>query len=218
MFIHRGPSLRLVFAGLAFAFAAPGPVAMAQQPAAETQPLLASPVEDLKKQMGEVKGNIEALNQKIDESAKQFDTLTDPEAARKELEKLRETVSAALAAVAGNGNAAKLGAKAQAFAENKLSQLERESKYAREDKDLLLGEWRRIVSETRSATDDLNNAAKEFSQLLRTVQTRQDFIGELQQIDNAKRMLEVIRQLAGDIRNSSEQLKGFIRRIGQPGT
>lgn len=204
---------RSLLAAILLASATPG---FAQN--ASDQPLLPSPVDDLKKQMGEMKGNVEALNQKIGESAKQFDTLTDPEAARQELEKLRATVSDALAAVADNGAAAKLGAKALSFAENKLSQLERETKYSKEDKDMLVGEWRRIVSETRAATDDLNNAAQEFSRLLRIVQTRQDFLGELQQIDNARRMLEVIRQLASDIRTSSESLRSFIRKIGTPGS
>ena len=198
--------------------AAVPPLPARAEAAGDSQPVQPSPVDELKKQLGEVKGSIAALNQKIDESAKQFDTLTDPEAARKELENLREVVGAALAAVADNGNAARMGAKALAFAEGKLAALERETKYAREDKDLLVAEWRRIAADTRAATDDLANAAKEFTQLLRVVQTRQDFISELQQIDNARRMLEVIRQVASAIRASSEQLKAFIRKIAPPGT
>ena len=58
----------------------------------------------------------------------------------------------------------------------------------------------------------------EYAQLLRTVQTRSDFIAELQTINNAQRMLDVIRQLASDIRTGSNNVRGFIRNVVPPGT
>jgi chromosome segregation ATPase len=104
-----------------------------------------------------------------------------------------------------------------AHARDKLKSLERETRYSKEELAFLLGEWRKLVEETERATDDLGAARKEFVQLMRTLQTREDFIDELMQIRRAAEALRVIRQLANEIRNASDSLKNLIRAIKPPG-
>jgi hypothetical protein len=120
--------------------------------------------------------------------------------------------------VSDNGDIASLGQKALAFAQNKQRELQSDTRFAPADRDYLLAEWRRIVAETERATNDLAGARQEFSQLLRTVQTRSDYIEELQAINNAQKMLEVIRKLAGELRSASDLMKSFIRSLTPPGT
>jgi DNA repair exonuclease SbcCD ATPase subunit len=177
-----------------------------------------SPVSEFNKQLADVKKSVEDINTEIDKSAKEIEGLSKPEAAVAEIEKLQAIVAAGLAAVADNGDAAKLGARALGFARDKQKQFETDTKFKPEEREMLQREWRRIGDETEKATRDLSAARTEFAQLLRTVQTRSDFIAELQAINNAQRMLEVIRQLAGDIRNASNNVRGFIRNVVPPGT
>ncbi len=175
-----------------------------------------NPIDDFKKQTDDVKKSLQSVLAKIDESAKAIESLSQPEAASKQIEELQALIAQALDVVADNGEVAKLGAKALQYANAKQKQFETDTKFAPADRAMLLREWRRIREETESAVADLGKARDEFSGLLRTVQTRGDFITELQAINNAQRMLEVVRQLGGEIRSTSDTMKGYVRTIVPP--
>jgi hypothetical protein len=70
---------------------------------------------------------------------------------------------------------------------------------------------------TERATDELATARREFVELLRTLQSNEDFVDELIQIRQAQKALEVIRRLTQDIRDASDQLKKLIGGIKPPG-
>ena len=192
--------------------------AQTRPPAADTSASAANPIGEFNKQLADVKKSVEDINAEIDKSAKEIEGLSKPEAAVAEIEKLQAIVAAGLAAVSDNGDAAKLGARALGFARDKQKQFEADTKFKPEEREMLQREWRRIGDETDRATRDLGAARQEYAQLLRTVQTRSDFIAELQTINNAQRMLDVIRQLASDIRAGSNTVRGFIRNVVPPGT
>jgi len=206
-----------VFPALLFAamLAVSTPSAFAQGKSAA--PDAVTPVEEFSKQIDALKKTFTDLGKKIDESTKTIDGMTDVDKARREIEELRAIVGSLLGAVSDNGAVAQLGAKAMAHARDKLKLLERETRYSKEELAFLLGEWRKLVEETERATDDLGAARKEFVQLMRTLQTREDFIDELMQIRRAAEALRVIRQLANEIRNASDSLKNLIRAIKPPG-
>ena len=71
--------------------------------------------------------------------------------------------------------------------------------------------------ETERASEELGTARREFAELLRTLQSNEDFIDELVQIRQAQKALEVIRRLTQDIREASDQLKKLIGGIKPPG-
>jgi len=122
-----------------------------------------------------------------------------------------------LGAVSDNGTVSQLGVKALNHARNKLKTLDQEVRFKPEEKQFLIDQWRRVVSETERATDDLDGARKEFAELLRTLQTREDFIDELMQIRRAADAINVIRKLTKDIREASDKLKALIGGIKPPG-
>ncbi len=176
-----------------------------------------TPVEEFSRQVEELKKTFGDLGRKIEDSTKSIDSATDVDKARKEIEELRAIVGDLLGPVSDNGAVALLGAKALAHARDKVKALERETRYSREEQQMLLNEWRKLVEETERATDELAAARKEFAQLLRTLQTREDFIDELMQIRRAAEAIKIIRQLANDIRAASDALKNLIRAIKPPG-
>jgi chromosome segregation ATPase len=204
----------LLFAAMLALSSAPS--AFAQGKGSAT-PDAVTPVEEFSKQIEALKKTFTDLGKKIDESTKTIDGITDVDKARRELEELRAIVGNLLGAVSDNGAVAQLGAKATAHSRDKLKSLERETRFSKEELAFLVGEWRKLVEETERATDDLGAARKEFVQLLRTLQTREDFIDELMQIRRAAEALRVIRQLANEIRNASDSLKNLIRAIKPPG-
>ena len=130
---------------------------------------------------------------------------------------MRALVGAALGAVSDNGAVAQLGAKALAHARDKLATLERDQRFKPEERQFLTEQWRRLRGETERATEELAAARREFAELLRTLQSNEDFIDELVQLRQAQKALDVIQRLTHDIREASDQLKKLIGGIKPPG-
>ena len=190
-------------------------VASAQSPS--QTPDAITPVEEFSRQLEQFKSSIPNLSKRIEESTAAVDRWTDVDRARKEIEELRAMVGTALGSVSDNGTVAQLGAKALAHARDKLAALERDQRFRPEERQFLTEQWRKLRSETERATEELGTARKEFAELLRTLQSNEDFIEELVQLRQAQKALEVIQRLTHDIREASDQLKKLIGGIRPPG-
>ena len=143
--------------------------------------------------------------------------MNDVEKARAEIDKLRDTVSALLGAVSDNGPVSQLGVKALNHVHDKLKALAQETRFKQEERQFLIDQWRRLQDQTESATKELDDARAQFAGLLQTLQQNEDFIGELIEIRQAEKALEVIRSLTRDIRDASNQLNKLIGGIKPPG-
>lgn len=194
------------------------PIASASaQIRAEPPPVEVSPVplqNDFRGELAKLQGSLERLNGKITESAREIDKLSDPNAARAQIEQMQAYVAEALVSVADNGKVAELGRKAVGFAGDKLKQLQA-SKFTGDERATLVQGWQKIAGDLQGEVHALGGIRKELSGLLRTIQQRGDF-AELQALDDGKRMLVVVRELAGEIRRTSESLKTVLRATGQP--
>lgn len=175
------------------------------------------PVEEYARKVEEFKKSAPDLGKKIEDSSKLIDDVTDVAKARSEIEQLRAVVADLLGRVSDNGDLAQLGAKAASHARRKLQALEQETRFKPEERQFLVEQWRELMRQTERAAEDLDGARKEFAELLRTLQTREDFIDELMQIRRAAEAIKVIRQLTGEIRSASEKLKTLIGGIKPPG-
>jgi DNA repair exonuclease SbcCD ATPase subunit len=195
--------------------AAPWVVLAQSEPAGRGE--LRTADEEFSKQLGELKKTFSDLSKKFEDSAQTIDRLNSAEAARQEIEELRDAVGQLLAAVADNGTVWSLGAKALSHAEAKLKSLEQETRYKQEDKQFLLERWRDLKVATEGAIRELESARKDFSELLRKLQTSEDFIDELLQIREHQRALDVIHKLTDGIRDASDKLKKLLGTIKTPG-
>jgi chromosome segregation ATPase len=176
-----------------------------------------SPVEEFSQQLEAFQKSVPDLNKTIQDSAGTIDSATDVEKARAEINRLRETVSALLGAVSDNGPVSQLGAKALDHIRNKLKALAQDNRFKPEERQFLIDQWRKLETQTEGATKELDDARAQFAGLLHTLQDNEDFIGELLEIRQAEKALEVIRQLTHDIRDASAQLNKLIGGIKPPG-
>jgi len=176
-----------------------------------------APVEDYARKVEEFTKNAPALNKKIEDSAKAVDGLIDVPKARNEIEQLRGVVADLLGRVSDNGELASLGARALEQSRKKLKALEQDTRFKPEERQFLVNQWQELIRQTERAADDLEKARQEFTELLKTLQTREDFIDELLQIKRAAEAVNVIRQLTGELRDASEKLKTLIGGIRPPG-
>src|SRR6266851_2016291 len=208
-------SVLLTLGVLLLIAAVPRPVLA--QSAQSTPPDAATADDEFSRQLNELKKTFGDLAKKFDDSAKSIDRLNSAEAARQEIEELRAHVGTLLGAVADNGTVSSLGAKALARAEEKLKSLEQETRYKPEDKQFLIERWRELKVATESAIREIESARKDFAELLRKLQTSEDFIDELLQIREHQRALDVIHKLADGIRDASDKLKKLLGAIKTPG-
>jgi len=206
----RLPLLTATF--LAAALIVSGSAARAEQAATA-----ASPVDEFSKQLEDFQKSVPDLNTRIQDSAASIDHTSDVAKARAEIDQLREEVSTLLGAVADNGPVSQLGAKALGHIHDKLKQLQQDSRFKPEERQYLIGQWQQLQGQTEAATKELDDARAQFAGLLQTLQQNEDFIGELLEIRQAERALEVIRSLSHDIRDASNQLNKLIGGIKPPG-
>jgi chromosome segregation ATPase len=176
-----------------------------------------SPVGEFSAQLEAFQKTVPDLNKSIQDSAGTIDSVTDVEKARAEINRLRETVSTLLGAVSDNGPVSQLGAKALDHIHNKLKALAQDNRFKPEERQFLTDQWKKLETQTEGATKELDDARAQFAGLLHTLQDNEDFIGELIEIRQAEKALEVIRQLTHDIRDASAQLNKLIGGIKPPG-
>lgn len=176
----------------------------------------ATPLTDFRTQIGDVKKSLEGVNAKIEDRAKAIETLSKPDAAKQQVDELQALISQTLGLVADNGEIAKLGAKALEYSRAKQEQMRKDTKFSPTERAALQRRWDRNVADMAKATDELSKASNEFTQLLKTVQTRGDYAAEILEVENAAEMVKVIQNLAGDVRGASETLKTFIRSLTPP--
>jgi DNA repair exonuclease SbcCD ATPase subunit len=176
-----------------------------------------SPVEEFSQQLEAFQKTMPDLNKSIQDSAGTIDSATDVEKARVEINRLRETVSTLLGAVSDNGPVAQLGAKALDHIHSKLKTLPQDNRFKPEERQFLIEQWKKLETQTEGATKELEDARAQFAGLLHNLQDNEDFIGELLEIRQAEKALEVIRQLTHDIRDASTQINKLIGGIKPPG-
>ena len=176
-----------------------------------------SPVDEFSNQLEQFQKSVPELNKKIQDGAATIDGTSDVAKARADIEALRDEVSTLLGAVADNGPVSQLGAKALDHIHAKLKQLSQDQRFKPQERQYLIQQWQRLESQTEAADKDLDAARAQFVGLLQTLQQNEDFIGELLEIRQAQRALEVIRGLTQNIRDASSQLNKLIGSIKPPG-
>jgi len=166
-------------------------------------------LDELKRTFGDVGKQIEAGTQAID-------GLKNPEDGRKGIQELRQHVSRLLGMVADNGEVAKLGQMALSRADQKIQALAQDTRFKADERDYLVHRWRELKASTAAAIRELDSARRDFSELLRTLQTSEDYIDELLQIREHQKALDVIQQLTTGIRDASDKLKRLLGGIRPP--
>jgi DNA repair exonuclease SbcCD ATPase subunit len=203
----------VLFLGLCAVMARP--VLAVEQERGEADAL--TPIEEYARQVEQFTKSAPDLGKKIEDTTKSIDEATDAAKAREQIEQLRSVISDLLGQVSDNGAVAQLGAKALTHARKKLQALDHETRFKPEERQLLIEEWKKLLSQTEQATNDLENARGEFAGLLRALQAREDFIDELLELRQATEAINVIHQLAREIRAASDKLRSLISGIRPPG-
>ena len=210
---RRASALGLVAAALLVVSAMGAPAQTQPAP----KPGIATADDEFTRQLGELKKSFADIGKRIEDSAQSIDRMKNPEEGRKSIEELREHVGKLLGAVADNGEVSKLGTLALSRADEKLKSLMQEARFKPDEKQFLIDKWKELRTSTETAIKELDTARKDFSELLRTLQTNEDYIDELMQIREHEKALQVIHQLTDGIRDASVKLQKLLGAIKPPG-
>ncbi len=142
--------------------------------------------------------------------------MTASDAAGGEVAQLQALIAETLGNVADNGKVAQLGQRALDFARGKQAQFEKDAKFAPEERQFLLNEWKRNADKMKKEVDLLAQSRSQLAESLLRVQTRADYIGELQTLKDAEQVLAVIHQLAGEIQQTSVKVRTLLQTATTP--
>jgi hypothetical protein len=211
-------AISLAIAGLAVALAlAPSNFTLVVASlAAETGPQVPSPVDDFDKAYVEAKQALSDLNGKIEQRSAEIQKLTASDAAGEEVAQLQALIAETLGNVADNGKVAVLGRKALDFARGKQAQFEKDTKFAPEEREFLLSEWKGAADKMKKEVDLLAQSRSQLAESLLRVQTRADYIVELQTLKDAEQVLAVIHQLASEIQETSVKVRNLLQTAAPP--
>ena len=176
----------------------------------------ATPVDDFAKEYKDFKERLTALPKKIEDTSRSVEGQTAAASTHQQLNALRAIVSTALAQVADNGAVAKMGQTALNYTRRKLSDLQQDTHYTKDQREYLIKEWTATSRLTAGAVDELEASRKELADLLKVLQSNDDFLKELEQLNNAAKTVEVIRDLTAGLREISGHLKIILQRMNSP--
>ena len=210
-FAVAGLAVALAFAPSKFTFVVPSLAAEASD-----RPQVPSPVDDFDQAYVEAKQALTDLNSKIEQRSAEIQKLTASDTAAQEVAQLQALIAETLGAVADNGKVAQLGQRALDFARGKQAQFEKDAKFAPEEREFLLNEWKGAADKMKKEVDLLAQSRSQLAESLLRVQTRADYIGELQTLKDAKQVLAVIHQLATVIQQTSAKVRNLLQTATAP--
>ena len=167
----------------------------------------ATPVDDFATQYKQFKDTLTTLPKKIEDTSRLVEGNSSGAGAHQQLDALRAIVSEALTQVADNGPVAKLGQTALNYTRRKLTDFQQDTHFTKEQREYLVKEWSATSRLTLAAVEELEAARKELTDLLKVLQSNEDFMGELEALNNAAKTVEVIRDLTIGLREISGRLK-----------
>lgn len=189
-------------------------VAMVKTGAAENNP--ATPVDEFAKQYKALKDSLSGLPKKIEETGGAVEQNTNANATKAQIDTLRSIVSTILGQVADNGPVSKMGQAALDFARAKLKEMQENTQFTKDQREFLIAQWKATLETTAIAVKDLEQARKELADLLRVLQSNQDFLQELEILSSAAQTIDVLRALTRDMREISRNLQNIIQRMAVP--
>ncbi len=193
--------------------AAPAPSTAAAS-ASTAGPL--TPGDDFANEYKQFKDELAALPKRIEETSIAVEGKASAAAAHQQLDALRALVSKALAQVVDNGPVAKIGQTALNVAQRKLDDLRQDTHYTKQQRDYLIKQWTENLRATSNAVDELEAARKELADLLKVLQSNDDFMGELEALNNATKTAEAVRDLSSGMREISVHLRLILQRMNGP--
>lgn len=207
--IHRKPVLIGLASALALALTMNASLAQTVEPHAHAQ-------QQFQKQLKELKTDLTALDEQIKKKVANINNHLSGDAALKEIDALRERVSDLLQQAANNGPISMLGQEALRNARNRLRNERQDTTLTADERQRLLKDGTRVVAETEASVKALERARMKFLSLLKKLQNKEHYIGELMAWHDQEAVAKAIKDLADTLNKASVTIEKVISIIEAP--
>jgi len=197
-----------LFAALSLVAFSGNALSQSATPAAKPQPAIS---DDSVDDFSELDKNLADLQRAIDRADR---LVKEDEASmmpKEHLDAFRKTVAELLTSLSDHGEIALMGQSALNFVSQKLAEARQDTHFSPAQRQELLTRWGRLEAETRTAVQRLDAIRAELTGKLRTLQADRDFIDRLEELKQARAVIDAISDLADQRQAVSERLTDLLQ-------
>jgi hypothetical protein len=191
-------------------------IALSQNPAPNASAPQQQPVisDDSIDDFADLNKNLNNLREKIAKAKEVVAKNEDPNAPANQRAAFHKLVDELLVGFADDGEIAKLGETAIEFVNARLSEAQKETSFPPDQREALMTRWRRIAMQTQTAVATLDATRKDLQDKLKLLQSKADFVDQMEKLKQARTTLDAIGDLADQRQSVSERIKSLLQ--GKP--
>jgi uncharacterized protein Yka (UPF0111/DUF47 family) len=191
----------------------PSPTA---SPQAAAPPLSRQPVisDDTLDDFADLNRNLVMLESKIAKAKRLIAASQDPNVPASRREAFNTMVQSLIDAFADNGKVATLGQTAVEFVNKRLAEAQQDTVFPAGQKDALITRWRRLATQTEAVTTTLDTTRKELAGKLQLLQTKSDFVDQMEKLRQARAVLDAIADVTDQRQSVSQRVRDLLQ--GRP--
>ena len=191
-------------------------LALSQSPPPATPGPSRQPVisDDTLDDFADLKRNLVMLESRLAKAKRIIAASQDPNLPESQRAAFRTLVASLLDAFANGGQVATLGQTAVDLVNKRLAEAQQDTSFPPEQKDALITRWRRLATQTEAVASTLDMTRKDLSEKLQLLQTKADFVDQMQKLRQARAVLDAIGDLADQRQSVSQRVRDLLQ--GRP--
>jgi lysyl-tRNA synthetase class I len=191
-------------------------MALSQNPAPPTPTTPSQPVisDDSVDDFSELNRNLTNLREKIGKVKDVVVKNEAPNVPANQREQFQHSVAQLLASFADDGEVAKLGKAAVDFVNKRLADAQQDTNFPPDQRTALVTRWRRVATQTETAVANLDTTRKDLAQKLKLLQSRADFVDQMEKLKQARAVLDALGDLGDQRQTVSERIRDLLQ--GKP--
>jgi len=203
--------LALSLAGLALFGVTHLALSQSQPPNPPRQPVIS---DDTLDDFADLNRNLVSLESRLAKAKRVIAASQDPNLPESQRVAFQTAVTGLLDAFADGGQVTSLSQSAVDFVHQRLAEAQRDTNFPPAQKEALIVRWQRLASQTEATVAVLENTRKDLSTKLQLLQSKADFVDQMQKLRQARAVLDALGDLADQRQSVSERVRDLLQ--GRP--
>jgi hypothetical protein len=183
----------------------------ASPPTPSRQPVIS---DDTLDDFAELNRNLVALESRLAKAKRVIAASQDPNLPESQRAAFQTTVTGLLGAFADGGQVTKLGQSAADFVHQRLAEARQDTTFPPEQKEALIIRWQRLATQTEATVAVLENTRKDLGAKLQLLQSKADFVDQMEKLRQARAVLDALGDLADQRQSVSQRVRDLLQ--GKP--
>lgn len=180
----------------------------APPPTPSRQPVIS---DDTLDDFAELNRNLVSLESRLAKAKRIIAASQDPNLPESQRAAFQTMVNGLLTAFADGGEVTKLSQTAVDFVHQRLAEAQRDTSFPPEQKQALVIRWQRLSTQTEATVAVLDTTRKDLGAKLQLLQSKADFVDQMQKLRQARAVLDAL----GDLADQRASVSGRVRDLLQ---